>query len=86
MAVKIRPEISRAGGKAFAVLKPGRDRGLAVELRQYVKRRSREIEFVEQLPKTPRGKVQRLILRDKGHRAVGIARPDRDTCRVAILA
>jgi acetyl-CoA synthetase len=60
--------------KAFVVLKPGRDPSgpLADELQQYVKRRlsahayPREIEFVEQLPKTPSGKVQRFILRNKG--------------------
>jgi acetyl-CoA synthetase len=42
---------------------------LAEELRQYVKKRlsahayPREIEFLEQLPKTPSGKLQRFILR-----------------------
>jgi acetyl-CoA synthetase len=43
---------------------------LAEELAQYVKRRlsahayPREIEFVEQLPKTPSGKLQRFLLRN----------------------
>ena len=42
---------------------------LAEELRQYVKKRlsahayPREIEFLEQLPKTPSGKLQRFVLR-----------------------
>lgn len=44
---------------------------LAEELRQYVRHRlsahayPREIEFVEQLPKTPSGKLQRFILRNQ---------------------
>ncbi|ALK08172.1 acyl-CoA synthetase [Blastochloris viridis] len=44
---------------------------LAEELRQYVKTRlsahayPREIEFVEQLPKTPSGKLQRFVLRKR---------------------
>ncbi len=44
---------------------------LAEELRQYVKKRlsahayPREIEFLEQLPKTPSGKLQRFILRKR---------------------
>jgi acetyl-CoA synthetase len=43
---------------------------LAEELRQFVKRRlsahayPREIEFIEQLPKTPSGKLQRFIPRN----------------------
>ena len=57
--------------KAFVVLHSGFDPGeaLAEELRQFVKHRlsahayPREIEFVEALPKTPSGKVQRFILR-----------------------
>ncbi|ETR78351.1 AMP-binding protein [Afipia sp. P52-10] len=59
--------------KAFVVLKPGAKGGaaLADELSQYVKKRlsahayPREIEFIEQLPKTPSGKVQRFILRNE---------------------
>jgi acetyl-CoA synthetase len=59
--------------KAFVVLKPGHagDAALADELSQYVKKRlsahayPREIEFLEQLPKTPSGKVQRFILRNE---------------------
>jgi acetyl-CoA synthetase len=59
--------------KAFVVLKPGfaPTPALADELQQHVKRRlsahayPREIEFVEALPKTPSGKVQRFLLRGK---------------------
>lgn len=59
--------------KAFVVLKSGNkgDAALAEELSQYVKKRlsahayPREIDFVEQLPKTPSGKVQRFILRNE---------------------
>jgi acetyl-CoA synthetase len=57
--------------KAYVVL--GKDveptEALAEELRQYVKKRlsahayPREIEFLEQLPKTPSGKLQRFVLR-----------------------
>jgi acetyl-CoA synthetase len=59
--------------KAFVVLKTGFEPtpALADELQQHVKKRlsahayPREIEFVEALPKTPSGKVQRFILRAK---------------------
>jgi acetyl-CoA synthetase len=59
--------------KAFVVLKAGfaPTPALADELQQHVKKRlsahayPREIEFVEALPKTPSGKVQRFILRGK---------------------
>lgn len=59
--------------KAFVVLAPGHlpTPELAEELRQYVKRRlsahsyPREIEFVTELPKTPSGKLQRFILRNR---------------------
>ncbi len=59
--------------KAFVVLKGGFEPSpaLADELQQHVKKRlsahayPREIEFVEALPKTPSGKVQRFILRGK---------------------
>ncbi|MBS9719762.1 AMP-binding protein [Tianweitania sp. BSSL-BM11] len=58
--------------KAFIVLKPGvASDGLADELSTFVKKRlsahayPREIEFVTELPKTPSGKVQRFILRNR---------------------
>jgi len=59
--------------KAFVVLAPGfpPTEALAEELQQYVKRRlsahayPREIEFTEQLPKTPSGKLQRFLLRNQ---------------------
>ena len=57
--------------KAFIVLKPGYEASeeLSEELRLHVRKRlsahayPREIEFVEQLPKTPSGKLQRFVLR-----------------------
>ncbi|MCW8885926.1 MAG: AMP-binding protein [Motiliproteus sp.] len=57
--------------KAFVVLKQGYDASeeLGDELKQFVRKRlsthafPREIEFVEDLPKTPSGKIQRFILR-----------------------
>jgi acetyl-CoA synthetase len=59
--------------KAFVVLKAGAAPGdeLAEALRQHVRKRlsahayPREIEFVEALPKTPSGKIQRFILRNQ---------------------
>lgn len=59
--------------KAFVVLKPGRvpSQALAETLRALVKTRlsahayPREIAFVEDLPKTPSGKVQRFLLRQQ---------------------
>jgi acetyl-CoA synthetase len=58
--------------KAFVVLAAGHapSPALAEELSQYVKRRlsahayPREVEFVDQLPKTPSGKLQRFLLRN----------------------
>ena len=57
--------------KAFVVLHPGHTGGddLDTELTEHVRGRlgkhafPREIEFVESLPKTPSGKIQRFILR-----------------------
>ncbi|HQT47437.1 MAG TPA: acyl-CoA synthetase [Acidocella sp.] len=65
--------------KAFVVLKPGVEPSdeLAEALRQHVKHRlsahayPREIAFVEQLPKTPSGKIQRFILRNNEKIATG---------------
>lgn len=59
--------------KAFVVLKSGTnaDAALAEGIQAYVKQRlsahsyPREIEFVESLPKTPSGKLQRFILRSQ---------------------
>jgi 4-hydroxybenzoate-CoA ligase len=58
--------------KAFVVLKPGRSagNGLPEELKEHVKGRAgmwkypRWIEFVERLPKTATGKIQRFKLRE----------------------
>ena len=56
--------------KAFVVLKPG-ERAEADELKAFVKERlaaykyPRYIEFVDELPKTATGKIQRFRLRDK---------------------
>ncbi|MBD8730016.1 AMP-binding protein [Pseudomonas sp. CFBP 13710] len=59
--------------KAFVVLQAGFEAGpeLAETLRLHVRQRlaahayPRDIEFVEQLPKTPSGKLQRFILRNQ---------------------
>jgi acetyl-CoA synthetase len=59
--------------KAFVVLKPGQSpsNDLAEELSRFVKVRlsahcyPREVEFLAELPKTPSGKVQRYLLRNK---------------------
>lgn len=63
--------------KAFVVLKPGVEGGPALEeeLKQHVRKRlsthayPREIAFVQQLPKTPSGKIQRFILRNAEKKA-----------------
>ena len=59
--------------KAYVVLRPGNapTPELTAELEQFVKQRlsahayPREIEFVEALPKTPSGKIQRFLLRQQ---------------------
>lgn len=59
--------------KAYVVLRQGASASdaLAEELAQYVKKRlsahayPREIEFVDELPKTPSGKIQRFLLRNQ---------------------
>jgi acetyl-CoA synthetase len=62
--------------KAYVVLRPGvaRRPGLDEEIVELVKTRvgrhqyPRELEFVEQLPKTETGKIQRFLLRQGGER------------------
>jgi acetyl-CoA synthetase len=59
--------------KAYVVLKKGYEptSDLGEELKLFVKQKlskhefPREVEFVSELPKTPSGKIQRFILRDK---------------------
>lgn len=59
--------------KAFIVLRPGHPASeqLATEIQQHVRTRlsahayPREIEFLAELPKTPSGKVQRFVLRQR---------------------
>ena len=59
--------------KAFVVLRKGAapDAALAAELQQHVRKRlslhayPREVEFIDELPKTPSGKVQRFVLRKR---------------------
>lgn len=59
--------------KAFVVLRPDHARSpeLAADLQQFVKQRlaahayPREVEFVDELPKTPSGKIQRFVLRQR---------------------
>ena len=59
--------------KAYVVLRPGvaGDEALAAALAQHVKTRlsahayPREIAFVDELPKTPSGKIQRFLLRNQ---------------------
>lgn len=65
--------------KAFVVIKSdySPDELLMDELQQYVRKRlsthsfPREIEFVEELPKTPSGKLQRFLLRQRAATEVG---------------
>jgi acetyl-CoA synthetase len=59
--------------EAFVALRPGADASdaLVVELQQHVKTRfaahayPRTVHFVDALPRTPSGKVQRFVLRDR---------------------
>jgi acetyl-CoA synthetase len=59
--------------KAFVVLHSDHSPSpkLAAELQQFVKQRlaahayPREVEFVDELPKTPSGKIQRFVLRQR---------------------
>ncbi|HET9249090.1 MAG TPA: AMP-binding protein [Actinomycetota bacterium] len=63
--------------KAFVALKAGYEPSddLSVELQEHVKRSTapykypREIEFVDELPKTVSGKIRRVELRERGRRA-----------------
>lgn len=73
-AVIGKPDLERTElVKAFVVLHAGQNGGtvLAEELQQHVRKRlsahayPREIEFVDELPKTPSGKIQRFLLRDR---------------------
>ena len=69
--------------KAFVVLRPDHARSpeLVADLQQFVKQRlaahayPREVEFVDELPKTPSGKIQRFVLRqreiEKSHQPAG---------------
>ncbi len=67
--------------KAYVVIKagqePGDDDALRTELQELVRRRlsthayPREIEFVDELPKTPSGKIQRFVLRNRAKDEVG---------------
>jgi acetyl-CoA synthetase len=60
--------------KVFVVLRQGHSGSdeLASEIQQLVRRRlslhayPREVEFIVELPKTPSGKVQRFLLRQRG--------------------
>jgi hypothetical protein len=60
--------------KAFVVPRSGYQPALAEELQQFVKTRlsghayPHEIEFVEHLPRTASGKLQRFVLRPTGDR------------------
>jgi acyl-coenzyme A synthetase/AMP-(fatty) acid ligase len=59
--------------KAFVVLRPGHQGGapLAAQLQDFVKQQiapykyPRKIEFVDSLPRTVSGKIQRRVLREK---------------------
>ncbi|MEE3169686.1 MAG: AMP-binding protein, partial [Pseudomonadota bacterium] len=67
--------------KAYVVIKGdypvGDEQALKDELQELVRRRlsthafPREIEFVDELPKTPSGKIQRFVLRNQAKDEVG---------------
>jgi benzoate-CoA ligase len=65
--------------RAFVVLKPGRlpTDGLGQEMKAFVKQRlaphkyPREIVFVDDLPKTATGKIQRFKLREYSQQQAG---------------
>ncbi|MBA4502592.1 AMP-binding protein [Marinobacterium marinum] len=69
-----KPDSARGSAiKAYVVVKPGfeADENMADELKELVRNRlsthafPREIEFVPVLPKTPSGKIQRFVLRNR---------------------
>jgi acetyl-CoA synthetase len=69
-----KPDLKRGAIiKAYVVIKPQFDarEALADELKQLVRSRlsthafPREVEFIEALPKTPSGKIQRFVLRNQ---------------------
>lgn len=73
-AVIGKPDLDRGEiVKAFVVLHPGHIGGdaLRIELTEHVRNRlgkhafPREIEFLDELPKTPSGKIQRFLLRQR---------------------
>ena len=55
----------------------GDEQALKDELQELVRRRlsthafPREIEFVDELPKTPSGKIQRFVLRNQAKEEIG---------------
>jgi 4-hydroxybenzoate-CoA ligase len=57
--------------RAFVVLKPGQDKAVLAELKEFVKDKigkwkyPRWIEVVDDLPKTATGKIQRFKLREE---------------------
>lgn len=67
--------------KAYVVIKGdyagGDEQALKDELQELVRRRisthafPREIEFVDELPRTPSGKIQRFVLRNQAKEEVG---------------
>jgi acetyl-CoA synthetase len=67
--------------KAYVVLRSGDEPAdadaLKTELQNLVRRRlsthayPREIEFIDQLPKTPSGKIQRFVLRKQAREEIG---------------
>ncbi len=76
-AVVAKPDAKRGSiVKAFVVIRPELDAtpALAEELQQFVRSRlsthsiPREIEFVNDLPKTPSGKLQRFLLRQQAEK------------------
>ena len=71
--VQKKAEVVGVPGKAFVTLVPGAlpSERLAEELKNFVKEHlsahtyPREVEFIDELPKTPSGKIQRFLLRTR---------------------